>query len=178
MRYILLILIFISCNPVKRVLSDEDKFQQVAQEVYRRGYCVNDTVVLEKIKDSIVYRDSIVEVIKEVPCKDFDTTIRRARIKVSSGVLTYTAQDSIVYRVRTITNNIRDLSKENVLHKDIAQRDGTITFLKSQVKEKEEINKEIRKDLRKANVKFWLVVMSALVIILRKPITRLAGGLI
>ena len=178
MRYLLLIILFIACNPVKRVLSDKDKFDQVAEEVVRRGYCINDTVVVEKIKDSIVYRDSIVEVIKRVPCLDFDTTIRRARIKVSSGVLTYTAQDSIIYRVRTITNNIRDLSKENILYKDIAERDGTIAFLKSQVKEKEDLNKEIRKDLRKANIRFWLIIISGLVIIFRKPITRLVVGFI
>lgn len=178
MRYLLLIILFISCNPVKQVLSDKEKFDQVAEEVVRRGYCINDTVVVEKIKDSIVYRDSIVEVIKRVPCSDFDTTIRRARIKVSSGVLTYSAQDSIIYRVRTITNNIRDLSKESVLYKDIAERDGTITYLKSQVQEKEGINKEIRKDLRKANIRFWLIIISSLVIIFRKPISRLAVGLI
>lgn len=178
MRYLLLILLFIGCNPVKQVMSDKEKFDQVAEEVIRRGYCVNDTVVIEKIKDSIVYRDSIVEVIKRVPCLDFDTTIRRARIRVSSGVLTYTAQDSIIYRVRTITNNIRDLSRENILAKDVAERDGTITSLRSQVKEKEELNKSIRKDLRNANIKFWLVIISALIVIFRKTISRLAVGFI
>jgi len=121
MKYLVLLILLISCNPVKKVLQDKTKFDIVANEVIRRGYCVNDTLVIEKIKDSIVYKDSIVTIIDSVPCKDFDTTIGRARIRVSSGVLTYSAKDSIVIRTHKVTNTIRDRSLENILKKDIVR---------------------------------------------------------
>ena len=46
---LMLALIFItgmSCNPVKRVLKNDKKFEIIAKEVIKRGYCVNDTVTL------------------------------------------------------------------------------------------------------------------------------------
>jgi hypothetical protein len=157
MRYLLLLLLF-GCNPVKQVLKDKTKFELVAKELVRRGYCVNDTVVIEKIKDSVVYKDSIIERINNVPCKDFDTTIGRARIKVSSGVLTYTAKDSLVIRVQTITNNIRDKKFEEILKKDISSRDKQIDSLKSSVRNSQIENKELKADLRWSKIKFWLLV--------------------
>ena len=40
---ILLLILFGSCNPVKQVLGDNKKFEVVAAEVIKRGYCLNDT---------------------------------------------------------------------------------------------------------------------------------------
>lgn len=157
MKY-LWFLLLLGCNPVKQVLRDETKLDLVAEELVRRGYCVNDTIVIEKIKDSIVYKDSIIEKVNNIPCKDFDTTIGRARIKVSSGVLTYTAKDSVVLRVRTITNNIRDKKLEDILKKDISSRDQQIDSLKSAVRNSQTENKELKADLRWSKIKFWLLV--------------------
>lgn len=134
MRYLLIILILASCNPVKRVMKDPKKFDVVAKEVLRRGYCVNDTVVIEKVKDSIVYLDTPSITIQTVDCKDIDTTIGRSRIQLRSGVLTVKCTDSIVYRTKVITNNIRDKSKEAVLLSDIKDRDDEIKSLKDQIK--------------------------------------------
>jgi hypothetical protein len=49
MRISIALLLFIySCNPVKQVLSDRAKFDEVAKEVIRAGYCANDTVIVSK----------------------------------------------------------------------------------------------------------------------------------
>lgn len=154
MRY-LWFLLLIGCNPVKQVLKDKTKFDLVAEEVVRRGYCVNDTIVIEKIKDSVVYKDSIIERINNVPCKDFDTTIGRARIKVSSGVLTYTAKDSVVLRVRTITNNIRDKKLEEILKGDISNRDSIILDYRKSVLNLQTANKDVKSDLAWIKFKLW-----------------------
>jgi hypothetical protein len=45
---ILLLIIFGSCNPVKQVLGDKKKFEVVAAEVIKRGYCLNDTIYKTK----------------------------------------------------------------------------------------------------------------------------------
>ena len=171
MKY-LSFLLLLGCNPVKQVLKDKTKFDLVAKEVVRRGYCVNDTIVIEKIKDSVVYKDSIIERVNNVPCKDFDTTIGRARIKVSSGVLTYTAKDSVILRVRTITNNIRDKKLEEILKGDISNRDSIILDYRKSVLDLQTANKDVKSDLAWMTAKFWMLFVTALIIIFRRQIAK------
>lgn len=61
MRSLLLIILLVSCNPVKQVLRDPDKFNEVAAEVIRQGYCANDTLLIVK-SDTIVMVDSLIEI--------------------------------------------------------------------------------------------------------------------
>lgn len=171
MRYLWFILLF-GCNPVKQVLKDKAKLDLVAKEVIKKGYCVNDTTVIEKIRDSVVYKDSIIERINNIPCKDFDTTIGRARIKVSSGVLTYTAKDSIVYRVRNITNTVRDKALESILQQDIDLKNKEIDSLKNAVRSSQIENKDLRSENRWMTIKFWILLISALIIIFRRQIAK------
>jgi len=178
MRYLVLFILLISCNPVKRILRDKEKFDIIANEAIRRGYCVNDTVVIEKIKDSIVYRDSIVNIIDSVPCKDFDTTIGRSRIRVSSGVLSYYTRDSIIVRTQKITNTVRDRSYENILKSDIFDRDSIINKLNKDVVDSEIRNKETRADLLWWKVRFSLLCIAFGLVLFRKPIAKIITGFI
>lgn len=177
MRYLWFILLF-GCNPVKQVLKDKAKLDLVAKEVIKKGYCVNDTTVIEKIRDSVVYKDSIIERINNIPCKDFDTTIGRARIKVSSGVLSYTAKDSTVYRVKTITNTVRDRVLESILQEDIDTKSKDIELLKNSVRNSQTANKDLTAENRWLKIKFWLVIVAALAVIFRKQLIRIANGFI
>ena len=61
MRSILLLILLVSCNPVKQVLNDKAKFDMVAKEVIRQGYCANDTLIIVK-SDTIVKIDSLIDV--------------------------------------------------------------------------------------------------------------------
>lgn len=175
---VILVISLIGCDPVKRVLSDETKFDLVAEEMVRRGICVNDTIVITKVKDSIVYKDSIVQKLVNVPCADFDTTIGKSRIKVSSGVLTFTTADSIVIRKETVTNTVRDKKLEEILKKDISARDKQIDSLKLSVRNSQIENKDLKADLRWLQFKFWGLFAAAAVIIFRKQLIRLVGGFI
>lgn len=170
MRYLLIILLF-SCNPVKQVLKDPKKFDQVKDAVIRSGACVNDTITVSK--DSIVYKDSIIEKQIEVPCADFDTTIAGARISVSSGVLTYSHNCKEKTIIRTVTNNIRDKSLENILRSDIKGRDSVIDKKSLTIKEKDVEIKSLKGDLRWEKFKLWLVFLIAGLIIFRKPLIRM-----
>lgn len=153
-----LLIFVLGCNPVKQVLKDQEKFDQVAEEVIRRGKCINDTTVITQTKDSIVYKDSIIEHITSIPCKDFDTTIGRARIRVSSGVLTYSAKDSIVYQTKTITNTVRDRALENILRADISNRDSIISSRTVQISDLQNEKKGLQADLRWWKFKFYMIV--------------------
>lgn len=174
MRRISVILLFLmGCNPVKQVLRDPDKLQIVAEEIIRRGGCVNDTIKIESVKDSIVVKDSIIERISSIPCKDFDTSIGRARIRVSSGVLTYSAKDSIVYRTKTITNNIRDTKLESILKRDIATRDSIAKTYQEIIRNSQIANRELAWDKGMWIVKFWVLLTVSLAIIFRKQLARM-----
>lgn len=59
-----LLLSLASCNPVKKVLRDPEKFDIVVTEVIKRGYCVNDTTYVTK-SDTLVTYDTVTNTIKE-----------------------------------------------------------------------------------------------------------------
>lgn len=165
--------VIMACNPVKKVLKDKEKFDQVAEEVIRRGYCVNDTVTITETKDSIIYEDSVVIIAEQIPCKDFDTTIGRARIRVSSGVLSYSYKDSVVYRTKTVTNTVRDKSLEGILKKDITKLQDS---LKQALFDNKELASELKSSKREARndqLKYWLIIVALVTFAFRKQIISL-----
>lgn len=180
MRYLALILL-LGCNPVKQVLKDPVKFDQVKEAVIRSGACVNDTITIQTTHDSIVVKDSIIEIKTTVPCSDFDTTLADGTfIGVSSEVLTYrhSCKEKEVIRTTTKTNNIRDRSFENILKKDIDNRDSAIRVYMKLYTDSQFANKELKSSNTKLKFKFWLLVVAAGLIIFRKQIFKIANGFI
>lgn len=163
---LLIVSSIVSCSPVKQVLKDKKKLDKVAEEVVRMGYCVNDTTVITEFKDSVVYKDSVVSVFKPVPCKDFDTTIGRARIVIKNGELSYKSKDSIIYQTKIITNTVRDKAYENILKKDVEGKDTTISAREATIKELRMVNKKLEKDLSASKWRFWLLVIAIAVVVL------------
>ena len=174
MRYLsaLLIISLFSCSPVKQVLKDKDKFDQVAEEVIRRGYCANDTITVTEVKDSVVYKDSIVNVFKPVPCRDFDTSIKGARISIRSGVLTYSAKDSIIYRTNTVINTVVDRSREKVLLKDLDSSRAELNSVRKELVAEIKNSQSLKEQARWSKIYMWIVIAISLIIIFRKPIVR------
>lgn len=162
-----------ACNPVKKVLKDQDKFEQVAKEVIRRGYCVNDTITITEVKDSIIYKDSITVVTEKVPCKDFDTTIGRARIRVSSGVLFYSYRDSVIYRTKTIKETVRDRALEDLLKGDIVKLQDSLKQSRFEAKELAADLKATKREARNDRVKYWLIILALVTFAFRKQILSL-----
>ena len=58
------------CNPIKRVLSNQAKRDQMAAEIIKLGYCINDTTII-KIHDTTTTTDTI-----DVPVIFTDTLLR------------------------------------------------------------------------------------------------------
>jgi hypothetical protein len=170
MKCLIIILLLVSCNPVKQVLKDQVKLDEVAQEVIRRGYCVNDTTIITATKDSVIYRDSIVEKVERIPCKDFDTTIGRARISVNSGVLKYSAKDSVVYRTKTVTNTVRDREYERILLYDIRMIKDTLSMERADAAIIKSEFKAYKIDARIDRVKLWLIIIALVIFTFRKQI--------
>ncbi len=52
--------VFYSCSPVKRVLSNPKYYEAVKKQVILNGECVNDTITEEVLKDTIIYKDTVI----------------------------------------------------------------------------------------------------------------------
>lgn len=158
----LLTTLLLACNPVKQVLKDPKKFDIVTEAVIRSGACVNDTVTIELIKDSVIYKDSIINSEIKVPCKDFDTTMPDGtRIMVSSGVIKYKPKYKEVITTKTITNNIRDRKIEDYLRRDISSRDSAINAYMKLYEDSQ--NKQIEAIKENTRLKwklFWVIAVS------------------
>jgi hypothetical protein len=57
----LLLLLLIGCNPVKQVLRDQEKLEEVAKVVVKGGWCANDTTFITK-SDTLVELDTLVRI--------------------------------------------------------------------------------------------------------------------
>jgi hypothetical protein len=170
--------LLIGCNPVKRVLNDREKFEQVKEAVIRSGACVNDTITIETTKDSVVYKDSIIENKIQVPCSDFEKNLPDGTlIRISSGVLTYqhTCKEKQILRTITKTNNIRDKAYENILKGDITKRDTAISAYIKLLNDSQIANRELEKENRNLALKFWGIIAIAGVIVFRKQIFKLVN---
>jgi hypothetical protein len=57
----ILLLLLVGCNPVKQVLRDQDKLEEVAKVVVKGGWCANDTTFIVK-SDTLVEVDTLVRI--------------------------------------------------------------------------------------------------------------------
>lgn len=149
MRYLLLIFLF-ACNPVKQVLKDREKFDKVAKEVVKAGYCANDTTIITK-SDTTIVHDTTYEIDTII---DLHLKTDTQYVKLPKKVIT-----------RTIT--IRDTIKSVVV--DNAR---VLLLEKELTKYKESLNEY--KELAKQRwwYLFWLVLIF-LIYLLRKPLLKL-----
>jgi|APGre2960657404_1045060.scaffolds.fasta_scaffold263253_1 hypothetical protein len=181
-KLIIISIIFLTaCSPVNRVLNNKKMFDKVAEEVIRRNYCINDTITVETTKDSVVYKDSLIEKTFNVPCPDFEKNLPDGTlIKISSGVLTYrhNCKEKEVIRTVTKTNNIRDRALENILKGDITKRDTAIAAYIKLLNDSQIANSELKKENLNLVFRFWGIIAIAVVIIFRKQIFKLINAFI
>jgi hypothetical protein len=123
MRRLLLLILLVSCNPVKQVLRDPKKFDQVAAEVIRQGYCANDTLIIVK-SDTLVKVDSLIEVISDTTIINDTTYITNWQTRNFTKTLTIhdTLRSVIVdnARVRQLQADVDKISKQSEEHKQNA----------------------------------------------------------
>lgn len=92
MRIILISLLLIGCNPVKQVLKDKNKLDQVAEVVIRNGYCANDTTIITQ-KDTILSYDTITHTNFEV--KVYNDTVYKIQYVYKDILKTILIRDSV-----------------------------------------------------------------------------------
>jgi hypothetical protein len=124
MRISIALLLFIySCNPVKQVLSDRAKFDEVAKEVIRAGYCANDTVIVSK-SDTTVLTDTVNNYFIDTEIRN--DTVFQTRIENKLVLKKVTIRDTVRQvvtdnaRVNVLEADKRDLSMQVIEWKDKA----------------------------------------------------------
>lgn len=150
MRILLLSLLLLSCNPVKQVLKDKARFEELAKEVVRSGYCASDTIIQTK-SDTLISFDTIYEKGAEIINDIY--RIDTLRIPFTKKITkTITIRD-------TIQKIVVDNARIKLLEADIA----IISQKAEEYKEKAQIRLK------------WLifVLIALLVRILYKPIKKL-----
>ena len=123
MRKLLLIVLLFGCNPVKQVLKDKSKFDEVAKEVIRQGYCANDTLIIVK-SDTLVKVDSLIEVYSDTTIINDTAYITLWETKnFTKTFIVHDTLHSVVVdnaRIKLLKADIDKITKQSEQHKQNA----------------------------------------------------------
>lgn len=115
------------CNPVRRVLKDSAKRDQMAAEIIKLGYCTNDTTIVE-IHDTTLTIDTI-----DVPVVIVDT------LRMNDTLVFWETKYFEIVKTKVITKQVDriviDSAKVQVLQKELAYM--TASFKDADAKRKQ-----------------------------------------
>jgi hypothetical protein len=90
----LLLILLVGCNPVKQVLRDQEKLEEVAKVVVKGGWCANDTTFVVK-SDTLVEVDTLVRVDTLTDTYVFNDTTYITKWKTRDIIRSITIHDTI-----------------------------------------------------------------------------------
>jgi hypothetical protein len=90
----LLLILLVGCNPVKQVLRDQEKLEEVAKVVIKGGWCANDTTFVVK-SDTLVEVDTLVRVDTLTDTYVFNDTTYITKWKTRDIIRSITIHDTI-----------------------------------------------------------------------------------
>jgi hypothetical protein len=129
MRYLLLLILFISCNPVKQVLRDQEKLEEVAKVVVKGGWCANDTTFITK-SDTLVEFDTLINVKLEVDTQKVNEFVYITNWKTRDIIKSVTIHD-------TVKSFIVDNARVRLLQTDSARLSGEVIEWKAKAKKRQ-----------------------------------------
>jgi hypothetical protein len=123
MRYLLILLLFAGCNPVRQVLKDPVKFEAVAEEMVKRGYCANDTIYTHstdtlEVHDTTLVVDTITEVRNDTAYfweTKFQTITKVRTIRDSvKSIVVDSAQVQVLRKQLAEANKLKEVAMKDV----------------------------------------------------------------
>jgi hypothetical protein len=90
----LLLLLLVGCNPVKQVLRDQEKLEEVAKVVVKGGWCANDTTFITT-SDTLVEVDTLVRIDTLTDTYVFNDTVHITKWKTRDIIKSITIHDTI-----------------------------------------------------------------------------------
>lgn len=109
---IFLVLGMSGCNPIKRVLSNQAKRDQMAAEIIKLGYCINDTTIIE-IHDTTTTTDTI-----DVPVIITDTITKNDTLIIWETKFKNIVITNVV--TKQVNQVVIDSAKVQVLTRELA----------------------------------------------------------
>jgi hypothetical protein len=94
MKYIFLLILLIGCNPVKQVLRNQEKLEQVAKVIVAGGWCANDTTFITK-SDTLIDFDTLVNVKVQIDTQKVNEFVYITNWKTRDIVKSVTIHDTI-----------------------------------------------------------------------------------
>jgi hypothetical protein len=164
-----IISVLYSCSPVKRVLSNPKYYAEVKKQVILNGECVNDTITEEILKDTVIYKDTVIhdsfKVNMPMECH-LDTIVNDFSVYLENGNLWVKWLGQLPTRTinKQTTHVVVDRAKEAILI-------DSCKSLELKLYDKE--NQLVRKN--KTIFKLYTGLAFLLLFILRKPLLRLVG---
>lgn len=158
-----------SCSPVKRVLTNPKYYEQVKKQVILNGECVNDTITEEILKDTIIYKDTVIhdsfKVNMPMECH-LDTIVNDFSVYLENGNLWVKWLGKVPERTikKQVTHVVVDRAKEAILIDSCANQTRKIYELENTITRKNKIM-----------LKLYLGIGFLLLFMLRKPILKLFG---
>lgn len=134
MKYIFLLILLIGCNPVKQVLRDQDKLEQIAKIVIAGGWCANDTTFITK-SDTLVEFDTLINVKLQVDTQKVNEFVYITNWKTRDIVKSVTIHDTLKSyivdnaRVRLLQTDSARLSNEVITWERKAKKRQLWIFL-------------------------------------------------
>ena len=164
-----IISVLYSCSPVKRVLSNPKYYEAVKKQVILNGECVNDTVTEEILKDTIIYKDTVIhdsfKVNMPMECH-LDTIVNDFSVYLENGNLWVKWLGQVPTRTinKQTTHVVVDRAKEAILIDSCSNQARKIYELENESKRKGSII-----------FKLYIGLAAILLFLLRKPLMRLIG---
>ena len=166
----LLILLFYalshsSCNPVRRVLLDDEKYKIVTDKFVSEGGCVNDTIFSS---DTTVLLDTLYSL-------DFKTdTVYIDDVKTVVRTEFKTVEKRVIIRDTAV---VTDNSRINLLQKEVSKHLEDKSKLNEKIVSLQDDLQAQKKKTGKWKLYFWIILIVSIAIQFRKPILRLISPL-
>lgn len=129
MKYIFIILLFVSCNPVKQVLRNQEMLEEVAKVVVKGGWCANDTTFIVK-SDTIIDVDTLIEVKTDIEVETINDTTYVTKWKTNTITKTLTIHD-------TLKSLIVDNARVRLLQADSSRLSNEMNEWKGKAKKRQ-----------------------------------------
>jgi len=162
-------LIACGCNPVKRVLTTPKYYEVVKRQVILNGECANDTITQEVLKDTVIYRDTVVhdsfKVNMPMECH-IDTIVNNFSVYIENGKMWVKWLGKVPTRtINTQTTHVVvDRAKEAILI-------DSCRSMQLKIYEKENIIHQKNSIM----LKLYIGLLAGIIFIFRKPILALFG---
>ena len=134
MRYLFLLMLFVGCNPVRQVLRDQEKLEEVAKVIVAGGWCANDTTFITK-SDTLIAYDTLLNVKVEIDTQKVNEYVYITNWKTRDIVKSVTIHDTLKSfivdnaRVRLLQADSSRLSNEVIRWEGKAKKRQLWIFL-------------------------------------------------